>query len=169
VEQCLRNFKEAAQPNTYCTVSENNVWRRDRHGRPSCLRIEEARCLLVEAITMGILSRPSTWFSSEPGPVSVDSAQNGPTRKGQHTSDAVELGGRGRNGDLVNTRIVQRDRHGVALSPQPSDDPLDPLNWKPWLKFMVLAQVSLLAFLSLLSAALIVSPGSSPQRRSGRD
>jgi hypothetical protein len=107
---------------------------------------------------MGILSRPSTWFSSEPRPVSVDSAQNGQTRKGQHPSDAVELGGRGRNGDLVNTRTVQRDRHGVALSPQPSDDPLDPLNWKPWLKFMVLAQVSLLAFLSLLSAALIVSP-----------
>lgn len=54
---------------------------------------------------------------------------------------------------------LRRDRHGLLLVPQPSQDPRDPLNWKPWLKIMVLAEISLLSFLSLLSAALIVSFG----------
>ncbi len=51
---------------------------------------------------------------------------------------------------------VKLDPRGLPLSPQPSDDPMDPLNWKPWLKIMVLAEVSVLSFLALLSASLIV-------------
>ncbi|KIW88932.1 uncharacterized protein Z519_10416 [Cladophialophora bantiana CBS 173.52] len=50
---------------------------------------------------------------------------------------------------------IHRDRHGLPLVPQPSDDPLDPLNWKLWIKLVVLGEVSLLSFLALLSASLI--------------
>ncbi|KAF2097136.1 MFS general substrate transporter [Rhizodiscina lignyota] len=50
---------------------------------------------------------------------------------------------------------ILRDRHGLPLVPQPSSDPMDPLNWSPWLKGTVLAQVSLLSFTALLSASLI--------------
>ena len=49
------------------------------------------------------------------------------------------------------------DKNGIPLVPQPTSDPLDPLNWSPWLKILVLLQVSLLAFLALFSASLIVS------------
>ena len=52
---------------------------------------------------------------------------------------------------------VKVDNRGIALVPQPTSDPLDPLNWSPCLKTIVLLQVSLLAFLSLFSASLIVS------------
>lgn len=55
-----------------------------------------------------------------------------------------------------------RDQHGIPLIPQPSSDPMDPLNWKLWIKIMVLAEISLLSFLALLSASLIV--GTYPQR-----
>ncbi|OQV06444.1 hypothetical protein CLAIMM_11006 [Cladophialophora immunda] len=47
---------------------------------------------------------------------------------------------------------IHRDSHGLPLIPQPSDDPLDPLNWKFWVKLVVLTEISLLSFLALLSA-----------------
>lgn len=53
---------------------------------------------------------------------------------------------------------VRLDKRGLPLVPQPTSDPLDPLNWNLWLKILVLLQVSLLAFLALFSASLIVSP-----------
>lgn len=52
---------------------------------------------------------------------------------------------------------VKLDKRGMPLVPQPTSDPLDPLNWSLWLKILVLLQVSLLAFLALFSASLIVS------------
>ncbi|KAL6697017.1 MFS general substrate transporter [Trichoderma pleuroticola] len=50
---------------------------------------------------------------------------------------------------------LKLDPRGLPLSPQPTDDPKDPLNWNRWLKLMVLAEVSLFSFLSLFSASLI--------------
>jgi hypothetical protein len=59
--------------------------------------------------------------------------------------------------ERTTVQTLLRDQYGLALSPQPSQDPLDPLNWRPWMKFMVLVEVSILSFISLLSASLIVS------------
>lgn len=119
---------------------------------------------------MGILPRSLTWSSSGPRVIApTTTARHEHTGKCHHAGEVVQLGGL-RSDDLHSTAgnelvgTVQRDRHGVELSPQPSSDPLDPLNWKPWLKFIVLAQVSLLAFLSLMSAALIVSLCSSSKK-----
>lgn len=50
---------------------------------------------------------------------------------------------------------LRLDSKGLPLS-QPSEDLLDPLNWKPWLKLVVLLEVSMLSFLALFNAALIV-------------
>ncbi|KAK4062886.1 hypothetical protein Trihar35433_8681 [Trichoderma harzianum] len=50
---------------------------------------------------------------------------------------------------------LKLDPRGLPLSPQPTDDPKDPLNWNRWLKLMVLAEVSLFSFLALFSASLI--------------
>lgn len=46
------------------------------------------------------------------------------------------------------------DKHGLPLVPQPSDNKDDPLNWSAALKFAVLLQVSWLAFLGPMSAAV---------------
>jgi MFS family permease len=46
------------------------------------------------------------------------------------------------------------DKHGFALLPQPSDFPNDPLNWSPALKLAVVLQVSWLAFLGPMAAAV---------------
>lgn len=54
-------------------------------------------------------------------------------------------------GDL---RPPKLDRHGFPLAPQPSDNDDDPLNWSPMLKLAVVLQVSWLAFLGPLSAAV---------------
>ncbi|KAH0528902.1 hypothetical protein TsFJ059_003713 [Trichoderma semiorbis] len=51
--------------------------------------------------------------------------------------------------------LLKLDPRGLPLSPQPTDDPKDPLNWNRWLKLMVLAEVSLFSFLALFSASLI--------------
>lgn len=51
---------------------------------------------------------------------------------------------------------VRLDKRGIPVVPQPTADPLDPLNWSLWLKILVLLQVSLLAFVALFSASLIV-------------
>ncbi|KAL1863853.1 hypothetical protein VTK73DRAFT_6353 [Phialemonium thermophilum] len=50
---------------------------------------------------------------------------------------------------------LRLDPSGLPLSPQPSSDPMDPLNWKLSVKLVVLAEVSILSFLALLSASLI--------------
>ncbi|KAK5126327.1 hypothetical protein LTR85_010563 [Meristemomyces frigidus] len=49
------------------------------------------------------------------------------------------------------------DPHGFPLRPQPTSDPLDPLNWPYWLKLAVLLQVSFLAFLGPFCQAVINS------------
>ena len=49
---------------------------------------------------------------------------------------------------------VKLDKHGFPLSPQPSDNKDDPLNWSPTLKLLVVLQVSWLAFLGPMSAAV---------------
>jgi hypothetical protein len=51
---------------------------------------------------------------------------------------------------------LKLDPRGIPLSPQPTDDPKDPLNWNRWLKLMVLTEVSIFSFLALFSASLIV-------------
>lgn len=60
-------------------------------------------------------------------------------------------------------RALKLDPRGLPLSPQPTDDPKDPLNWNRWLKLMVLAEVSLFSFLALFSASLIVRVSEAPQ------
>jgi hypothetical protein len=49
---------------------------------------------------------------------------------------------------------VKRDKHGFPLVPQPSDHKDDPLNWSTGLKLAVVLQVSWLAFLGPMSAAV---------------
>jgi hypothetical protein len=58
--------------------------------------------------------------------------------------------------DEKSTVALKLDKHGFPLVPQPSDHNMDPLNWSPWLKMAVLAQISAISFLSLLAASLIV-------------
>ncbi|KAM0253121.1 hypothetical protein ACHAQJ_007397 [Trichoderma viride] len=50
---------------------------------------------------------------------------------------------------------LKMDPRGLPLSPQPTSDPKDPLNWNRWLKLMVLTEVSIFSFLALFSASLI--------------
>lgn len=47
----------------------------------------------------------------------------------------------------VTPRSVKLDEQGLPLIPQPSDDPLDPLNWSQRWKWYILLQASTLAFL----------------------
>ncbi|KAK5125644.1 hypothetical protein LTR85_011918 [Meristemomyces frigidus] len=55
----------------------------------------------------------------------------------------------------VDTLHIKRDKHGLPLIPQPTEDPLDPLNWKAWIKVLVLFEVSAFTLLTLLSASMI--------------
>ena len=45
---------------------------------------------------------------------------------------------------------------GVLLSPQPTDDPNDPLNWPAWLKWLILCQVSFAAAQTPFCAAIVI-------------
>jgi hypothetical protein len=47
----------------------------------------------------------------------------------------------------ITPRSLKLDQHGLPLIPQPSDDPLDPLNWSQGWKWFILLQASTLAFL----------------------
>ncbi|KAH8811170.1 major facilitator superfamily domain-containing protein [Xylogone sp. PMI_703] len=49
---------------------------------------------------------------------------------------------------------VKLDKHGFPLVPQPSDNPDDPLNWSSAMKLLVVLQVSWLAFLGPMAAAV---------------
>jgi hypothetical protein len=60
-------------------------------------------------------------------------------------------------GDGPLDRTVVMDKFGFPLSPQPLDDPRDPLTWSPAVKIRILIQISLLSFLSLFTAYAIVS------------
>lgn len=82
---------------------------------------------------------------------SEDHSQNGGSAKheGEHEEEAH--------------RPLKLDPRGLPLSPQPTDDPKDPLNWNRWLKLMVLVEVSLFSFLALFSASLIVRVSEAPQ------
>ncbi|KIK55030.1 hypothetical protein GYMLUDRAFT_887773 [Collybiopsis luxurians FD-317 M1] len=50
---------------------------------------------------------------------------------------------------------LKLDKHGVPLSPQPSDDPEDPLNWGHWYRAFILLQVSVLSALGYYNTASI--------------
>ncbi|KAF4598858.1 hypothetical protein EYR38_007269 [Pleurotus pulmonarius] len=50
---------------------------------------------------------------------------------------------------------IKLDRSGLPLIPQPTDSPLDPLNYPNWLKYLILGQISILAFLVTLNVAMI--------------
>ncbi|KAL1840429.1 hypothetical protein VTK73DRAFT_3759 [Phialemonium thermophilum] len=50
---------------------------------------------------------------------------------------------------------VLKDKHGLALIPQPTSFRDDPLNWPQWLKWLVLIQVSFLAFLGPFNSAVV--------------
>ncbi|KAK5170459.1 uncharacterized protein LTR77_005047 [Saxophila tyrrhenica] len=49
---------------------------------------------------------------------------------------------------------VKRDQHGYPLMPQPSDSKDDPLNWSTGMKLAVALQISWLAFLGPMAAAV---------------
>ncbi|OAA63411.1 Major facilitator superfamily domain, general substrate transporter [Niveomyces insectorum RCEF 264] len=51
--------------------------------------------------------------------------------------------------------VVSRDRHGLALVPQPTAFRDDPLNWPHWLKWLVLLQVSFLAMLGPFNSSVV--------------
>ena len=53
------------------------------------------------------------------------------------------------------TMQLKLDHNGLPLVPQPSEDPLDPLNFPKWLKLTILIEVSALSLLSLLGASVI--------------
>ncbi|KAF8886030.1 MFS general substrate transporter [Infundibulicybe gibba] len=50
---------------------------------------------------------------------------------------------------------IQLDASGLPLSPQPTSSPFDPLNYPNWLKCVILAEVSFLAFLATMNVAII--------------
>ncbi|KJA28812.1 hypothetical protein HYPSUDRAFT_211467 [Hypholoma sublateritium FD-334 SS-4] len=50
---------------------------------------------------------------------------------------------------------IKLDGGGLPLIPQPTNSPTDPLNYPNWLKYAILGQVSLLAFVSTLNVAII--------------
>ncbi|KAI1089544.1 major facilitator superfamily domain-containing protein [Rostrohypoxylon terebratum] len=60
----------------------------------------------------------------------------------------------GSSGEEDNS-YVHLDAHGLALVPQPSKFRDDPLNWPTWLKWLVLLQVSFLAFLGPFNSAVV--------------
>ncbi|KAK6389298.1 hypothetical protein LTR65_006878 [Meristemomyces frigidus] len=68
------------------------------------------------------------------------------------TVDAEKKGSTGFDIDMAH---IKRDKDGLPLVPQPTDDPLDPLNWHPWIKLLVLFEVSVFTLLTLLSASVI--------------
>lgn len=51
--------------------------------------------------------------------------------------------------------VVKLDKHGLALDPQPSDDPNDPLNWPRWKRVYLTLLVSALGFTAQFGGALI--------------
>ncbi|GAD96993.1 hypothetical protein BC1G_00314 [Paecilomyces variotii No. 5] len=53
--------------------------------------------------------------------------------------------------------VLKLDPNGYPLRPQPSTDPLDPLNWSPWMKLAVLLQVSFLGLLGPFAQGCINS------------
>ncbi|KAJ7662925.1 major facilitator superfamily domain-containing protein [Mycena rosella] len=55
----------------------------------------------------------------------------------------------------VPTSPLQLDRHGLPLMPQPSRFNDDPLNWPSWMKWAVLIQVGLFAFLGPFNSAVV--------------
>jgi hypothetical protein len=61
------------------------------------------------------------------------------------------------DGERPPHREVVMDKFGFPLSPQPLDDPRDPLTWSKAVKIRILIQISLLSFLSLFTAYAIVS------------
>jgi hypothetical protein len=46
---------------------------------------------------------------------------------------------------------------GVVLSPQPTDDPNDPLNWPQWAKWLILCQVAFAALQTPLNSSITVA------------
>ncbi|KAF9012642.1 major facilitator superfamily domain-containing protein [Cyathus striatus] len=51
--------------------------------------------------------------------------------------------------------IVKLDRNLLPLIPQPTDSSYDPLNYPNWLKYVILLQVALIAFVSTFNVAVI--------------
>ncbi|KAJ3998081.1 MFS general substrate transporter [Lentinula boryana] len=59
------------------------------------------------------------------------------------------------NAELKPVATLRLDKHGVPLSPQPSDDPEDPLNWPGLYRAFILLQVSVLSALGTYNTAII--------------
>ncbi|KAF5366026.1 hypothetical protein D9758_006737 [Tetrapyrgos nigripes] len=57
--------------------------------------------------------------------------------------------------DKLRYPTIQLDPAGLPLIPQPTTSPYDPLNYPNWLKYIILALVSMLAFLATLNVAII--------------
>lgn len=60
-----------------------------------------------------------------------------------------------RQGKCSDAADLKRDSNGLPLVPQPSRFKDDPLNWPKWLKWSVLIQVGMMAFLGPYNAALV--------------
>ena len=55
-----------------------------------------------------------------------------------------------------NDHLLYDKKTGVVLSPQPSKDPNDPLNWPMWFKWFILVQLSFAAFQNSFNSALLI-------------
>ena len=71
----------------------------------------------------------------------------------RHSSDSPPVNEKS-VGEHVEAASPKLDKHGFPLVPQPSDNKDDPLNWSPYMKLAVVLQVSWLAFLGPMSAAV---------------
>ncbi|KIK55037.1 hypothetical protein GYMLUDRAFT_888121 [Collybiopsis luxurians FD-317 M1] len=69
-------------------------------------------------------------------------------------AEKIEIETREHDADEI-SKTLKVDRNGLPLSPQPSDDPEDPLNWPLSYRIFVLLQVSLLSALGTLNTAII--------------
>ena len=54
-------------------------------------------------------------------------------------------------------RLKVDPKTGAVLSPQPTDDPNDPLNFPQWLKWLILGQVALAALQTPLNSSITIA------------
>ena len=67
------------------------------------------------------------------------------------------LEAQGTEGKTEDRREMKIDKKtGLILSPQPTDDVNDPLNWPPWLKWVILIQIAFAAFQTPFNNAMLI-------------
>ena len=81
-------------------------------------------------------------------------------------ADATTLAKHNLTGEIVHHLKKANDGHTILI-PQPTDDPRDPLNWRPWKKWAVLLSISVASMLVALrpaSYALLIEIHLQPAR-----